>query len=187
MEKLVGTTLSDRYEIISLLGEGGMSVVYKAKHTKLDRIVAVKLLREHLGARDSNLARFQQEARAASHLTHTNIITVFEFDITPDGQPYLVMDFLEGISLGELIQKEGHLIVPRALPIFIQICNALGFAHQKGVIHRDIKPNNVMLVKEGDAPDHVKLVDFGIAKLLPGGELEGQRLTATGEVFGHFK
>lgn len=183
-DKLLGTTLAEHFEIISLLGEGGMSVVYKARDILIDRIVAIKLLREHLVGRDVNLARFQQEAKAASHLSHPNIITIFEFGVTSDDQPYLVMDYLEGISLGEMIQKEKQVPVDRALHIFSQICDALGFAHQKKVIHRDLKPSNVMLTTEGEDADRVKIVDFGIAKMLPGGEFEGQRLTQTGEVFG---
>ncbi len=183
-DKLIGTTLAEHFEIISLIGQGGMSVVYKARHTFTHNIRAIKLLREHLVDRSTNLARFQLEAQAAMHLTHPNIIAVHDYGMTADEQPYLIMDYLEGESLGELIQKQKRLPVDRALAVFSQICDALGFAHQKGVLHRDIKPSNVMLVKDGDKTDCVKLVDFGIAKLMPGGELEGQRLTATGEVFG---
>ncbi len=183
-QKLVGTIIAEHYEIQSLVGLGGMSVVYRARHTLLGRTVAIKLLHEHLVAREQNLARFQQEARAASHLTHPHIIGVHEFGVTPAGQPFLVMDYVKGASLGDLIEREGRLAPERALPIFRQICSALAHAHGKGIIHRDIKPSNVMLVEEGDQSDLVKLVDFGIAKLLPGHELEGERLTQTGEVFG---
>ncbi len=184
VDKLLGTVLAQHYEIESMLGEGGMSVVYKARHVLMHKVVAIKFLREHLVGHRTNLARFQQEAQAASHLSHHNIIAVHDFGSTPDGQPYLIMDYLEGMSLGELIHQTGPLPCERALGIFSQICDALGFAHQKSVIHRDIKPSNVMLIKEGEANDRVKLVDFGIAKLMPGAEIEGQRLTQTGEVFG---
>ncbi|MBI4534198.1 MAG: serine/threonine protein kinase, partial [Candidatus Melainabacteria bacterium] len=179
---LIGSVLADRYEILCLVGEGGMSVVYKGRHQLMDRLVAVKMLKAHLVSNPSILKRFQQEAKAISYLTHPNIVSVFDFGILP--QPYLVMDYLQGISLDDLIEESKGLKVERAIHIFGQICNALTHAHQKGLIHRDLKPGNIMLVRSEDEDDFVKIVDFGIAKLMPWAQQDFQKLTQTGEAFG---
>lgn len=182
--ELIGTRIADHYQILSLVGMGGMSAVYKAKHELLDKIVAIKLLHQHLVTQVGSLKRFQQEAKAVSHLSHPNIVGVHEFGILNEGQPYLIMDYLQGESLADRLRSQGPIPADKAVEIFVQICDALAHAHHKGIIHRDMKPSNVMLVKHGESNDFVKLVDFGIAKLMPHAELEGQRLTATGEVFG---
>jgi serine/threonine protein kinase len=182
--QLIGTRIADHYKIISLIGMGGMSAVYKAKHEFLEKIVAIKLLHEHLVTQVGSLKRFQQEAKAISHLSHPNIVGVHEFGLLNEGQPYLIMDYLEGESLSDRLKRTGPMSSERSTEIFVQICDALDHAHEKGIIHRDLKPSNVMLVKNGGNEDYVKIVDFGIAKLMPHAELEGQRLTQTGEVFG---
>jgi serine/threonine protein kinase len=181
---LIGTTIAGRYQVLSFIGRGGMSVVYKARHNYMERIAAIKMLHAHLVSNQQSLKRFQQEAQAASCLAHPNVMGVHDFGITPQGQPYLVMDYLQGLSLSELIEKEGQLSPERTYSIFIQACDALSHAHQKGVIHRDLKPSNIMLLDGEDHPDFVKIVDFGIAKLLSQSEKQGQHLTQTGEVFG---
>ena len=150
----------------------------------MDKVVAIKMLHAHLVTNPQSLMRFQQEAQAASALSHPNVIAVHDFGITPQGMPYLVMDYLEGTSLTDLIATEGNLPPERTCNIFIQACDALSHAHQKGIIHRDIKPSNIMLLDKDDNPDFVLIVDFGIAKLLPQSEKQGQHLTQTGEVFG---
>ncbi|MBI4533628.1 MAG: serine/threonine protein kinase, partial [Candidatus Melainabacteria bacterium] len=183
-DQLIGTKLADRYLILSVIGHGGMGVVYKAKHELMDRVVAIKMLQSQLISDSLSVKRFQQEARAASKLKHPNVITLFDFGVSPTGQPYLVMDYLKGISLSEVIKRDGHVGVDRCLKIFMQACSALEHAHEQGVIHRDLKPGNIMLVEEGDEKDFVKVVDFGVAKLLWGSDEEGQRLTQTGEVCG---
>jgi len=183
-DALVGTTLAEHYQILSLIGTGGMSAVYKARHLLMDKIVAIKVLLAHLVSHANTLRRFQQEAKAVSHLSHPNIIAVHDFGISPQGQPYLIMDYLEGHSLSDLLEKVKCLPPERAYPIFFQICDALGHSHQRGTVHRDLKPSNIMLVKSGHTEDFVKIVDFGIAKLMPGHEAEGQHLTKTGEIFG---
>lgn len=183
-QQLIGKVLGGHYQILSAIGAGGMSAVFKARHDMLDRIVAVKIMHSHMLTQQGSLARFQQEAKAASHLTHPNIISVHDFGVSNDEQVYLVMDYLEGISLAELLVEKGHLTPERAVPIFMQICDALHHAHHRGIIHRDLKPSNVMLINTESLEDVVKIVDFGIAKLLPGSALESQRLTQTGEVFG---
>lgn len=179
-----GDVFADRYEIIGLLGDGGWGKVYKAQHKLMKRSVAIKVLLPHLVKSQQALKRFQQEARAASSLNHPNVMTVFDFGLTVDGLPFLVMDLLEGVSLSAVLQSDQYLPVERSLRIFMQVCEGLAHAHEKGVIHRDVKPNNLMLVKYIGQSDFVKIVDFGIAKLALPGEGEGNDLTQTGEIFG---
>ena len=184
IHSLVGTVLDNQYQIMSLIGQGGMSVVYKARHNMLRKIVAIKTMLPHLMQHPMALQRFQQEAQAASNIGHTNVITIYNFGITPEGQPYLVMDYLEGKSIGDVIARDGFLSVERATNIFLQVANALAHAHNKGVIHRDLKPSNIILIEQGEKKDVVQIVDFGIAKMLPqDGEVEAA-LTQTGEIFG---
>jgi len=183
-QNLVRTVLSGHFEITALVGIGGMSAVYKARDRFLGRDVAVKILHPHLASHPASLKRFEQEAKAISHLAHPNIVNVFEYGISPKGQPYLIMDYLAGVSLAGLLKEEQRLSVPRALDLFIAICDALAHAHKKGILHRDIKPSNVMLIKTEQHDEFVKLVDFGLAKLMPGADMEVRQLTQTGEVFG---
>jgi len=183
-DPLLGTVLFDRYEVLERLGEGGMSVVYKVRHTVLHRIYAIKMLLPQVAVNPKNLKRFEQEARAASALAHPNVIAIHDFGASPQGQPYLVMDYLEGHGLNELIRDNVPLDVDRSLGIFVQACDALALAHEKGIVHRDLKPSNIMITKGSTGEDQVKIVDFGIAKLLPTEGEDVQRLTQTGEVFG---
>jgi len=180
-----GDILEEHYQIISLIGEGGMGFVYRAKNVRNGQIVAIKTLHSRLCQDQQVWLRFQQEAKTAGTLAHPNAITVHDLGITGDGIPYLVMDYLEGQSLADLLQKNPLLAPSRAVPIFIQICAALAHAHQKGVVHRDIKPSNVMLVELDGNSDFVKLVDFGIAKLVsPEGEEDTINITRTGDFVG---
>jgi serine/threonine protein kinase len=179
----VGAVVDGKYELLSLLGSGGMSTVYKARHAFMRNIVAVKLLHPRLLTDTLSVKRFQQEARAASRLKHPNAISVHEFGIS-GGQPYLVMDYLEGVSCAELVKREGKVGLEKSLHIFIQACDALADAHDRGIIHRDLKPSNVMLTKHKDDNCFVKVVDFGIAKIVSEAGGESLKLTSTGEVFG---
>jgi serine/threonine protein kinase len=183
-ELLVGATFADRYEILSVLGTGGMSVVYKARHNLMKNLVAIKMLLPHMLLHPTNLKRFQQEAQAASALSHPNVMTVHDLGVTADGLPYLIMEYIEGCGLSDIIKVEGKLAPARALDFFIQACDGLAVAHDKGIIHRDLKPSNIMVVTTDDGKELVKIVDFGIAKLLPTEGEEAQRLTQTGECFG---
>ena len=183
-DPLIGTVLADRYEILEIIGGGGMGTVYKARHKFMKRIVALKMLNPQTVSNALALKRFQQEAQAASALNHTNILTVFDFGLTIDGQPYLIMDYLEGTNLGVVLQESGHLCIERVLDISIQACDGLAHAHSKGVIHRDLKPGNLMLIEVDKRPDFVKIVDFGIAKMILLDADESSHLTTTGEVFG---
>lgn len=185
-EDFVGHTLAERYTLLSLIGKGGMSAVFQAKDLKLNKILAVKLLLPHLVSVNMNARRFKIEAQAASSLYHPNLISTYDYGVSDRGMPYIVMDLLEGKSLSEVLKEESPIAFTRALPIFIQIADALAHAHGKNVLHRDLKPSNVMLTTNSNSPDFVQLVDFGIAKMLPAGDDEdgGHDLTRTGEIFG---
>jgi serine/threonine-protein kinase len=183
-DPLIGMTLADKYLVISEIGRGGMSVVYKGKHTLMDRIIAIKMLQQQLVEDQMSTKRFQQEAQAVSHLSHPGIIGVHDYGIAPSGQPYLIMDYLVGESLADVIKQDHSLPEKRAIGLFMQACDALDHAHKKGVIHRDLKSSNIMLVESEGKTDLVKVVDFGIAKLTPASGKQQQNLTQTGEIFG---
>jgi eukaryotic-like serine/threonine-protein kinase len=181
---MTAQVLADKYEILDVLGTGGMGVVYKARHLLMKRIVAIKMLHESLTANEVMRKRFEQEAQAISALNHPNILTVYDFGVTEDNKPYLVVEFLEGTSLEEVLNEEGALESARVEHIFEQATSGLAQAHEKGIIHRDLKPGNIMLITVGDQKDFVKIVDFGIAKLVQESTEQNIGLTATGEVFG---
>jgi serine/threonine-protein kinase len=183
-DQFIGTRVADKYEVISEIGRGGMSIVYKARHELMDRTVAIKMLQAGLVNDQTSIKRFQQEAQAASCLTHPNVITVYDYGLVPSGQPYLVMDCLSGESLSDVVLRDGFVAPLRAITIFVQACDALEHAHQKGVLHRDLKCGNIMLTEIEGQKDVVKVVDFGIAKLMPSSGKQQQNLTQTGEVFG---
>jgi len=183
-DELLGTILNDRYRVLEEVGRGGMSIVYRGLHEMMDRTVAIKMLQAQHRTDQLSIKRFQQEAQAASHLQHPHVITVYDCGVVATGQPYIVMDFLEGESLSDVIKKENHIPFQRAVPIFAQACDALDHAHQKGVIHRDLKSSNIMLVEVEGRKDFVKVVDFGIAKLTNASGKMQQNLTQTGEIFG---
>ena len=147
-------------EILELLGQGGMGAVYKARQTKLDRIVAVKVLPAEWGKDPAFAERFAREAKALARLTHPHVVSVFDFGET-DGLYYFVMEYVDGVNLRAILQ-ERRLSPPEALTIIPQVCEALQYAHEEGVVHRDIKPENILLDRKG----RVKIADFGLAKLL---------------------
>jgi serine/threonine-protein kinase len=180
---LEGTIFAGKYEIISLLGSGGMGSVYKARHVFLDKQCAVKILHSHYLSNTDRIKRFMQEARTIAALSHPNLISVHEFAISESGEPFLEMDFLEGFALQQVIEAEGQLSTDEFVEIFQQVLNGLSHAHKHGVIHRDLKPSNIMLV--GERPRATaKVVDFGIAKLLSETNSGGQKITKTGELLG---
>ncbi len=182
-DPLIGQTLADKYKIISLLGRGGMSSVYQAEHTLMKRMLALKVLFSHLATDQNSLKRFQQEAWIAGTFSHPNVVQVHDFGMEPNGQVYLVMDLVDGRSLQDELEVVGRLSYERAIDIFIQVASGLAAAHHVGVLHRDMKPSNIMLSDGPDGNDFARIVDFGIAKVLDG-EDSLQRLTQTGEVFG---
>ena len=180
----ISANLPDRYEIQSLLGQGGIGAVYKVWDHQLQKTFAIKMLNANLVEDKSSQKRFEQEARAARDLTSANLAAVYDFGMGQKSSPYIVMDYLDGISLDVLLADQGSLDVPRAQDIFVQICEAITHAHTKGVVHRDIKPSNIMLTRSQGGSDVVKLVDFGIAKVLPSRDRATQNLTQTGDIFG---
>ncbi len=180
--RYVGMVVLDRYELIEYLGRGGMSLVFKARHVLTQRIIACKIMHQFLVSNAESIIRFQQEATSASRIHHPNVIGVHDLGETPDGLPFLIMDFLRGESLATVLKK-GTLSVDRFLNIFIQAASALSAAHEKDVVHRDLKPANIMLSQQSDGSDFVTIVDFGIAKLLNNDE-QSFKLTKPGAIFG---
>ena len=181
-DALIGTKLGDRYEVLSAIARGGMGVVYRCRHILLDKIVAIKLLNDTYLHDPTSLARFQHEAKVACQLTHPNIVAVHDFGVTEDKMLYLVMDFIEGQTLGEILDDQANLPVARVLEIARQLCDGLEYAHDQGLIHRDLKPGNIMIVKTKDGLDLVKILDFGLAKFIVEGKQ--QQLSQTGYVLG---
>lgn len=178
-----GSIIDNKYFIMSVLGKGGMCMVYKAKHLLMNKMVALKMLLPESAADKGLVERFRREAQAASSLNHPNVITIYDLGISPDGKPFMVMDYLEGESLDERISAVGKLPVEQAVRIFVQVCAGLEVAHEAGIVHRDIKPSNIMLINTKAQTDLVKVVDFGLAKMLEPGE-DNHKLTKSGEVFG---
>jgi len=161
---VVGTVVGGRYYVRRLCGEGGMGRVFEAEHIDIGRRVALKILHPAYSQTPDLVERLRREARAASKISHPNVVDVFDSGTTPDGAFFFVMEYLEGIELGELIYREGKLDVRRTLHIGGQICRALQAAHDARVIHRDLKPENVLILTRDGQKDFVKVLDFGIAK-----------------------
>jgi len=182
-DALIGATLAGKYRIDALLNEGGMGSVYKGTHVLMDKTVAIKVLRPSLAADERVVARFSREARAASRISHPNALSVT--DIGEDnGTVFLVMEFLSGKTLKQVIREEGSLPLPRIVEITRQVGDALAAAHAQGVVHRDLKSDNIMLLDTTNVGDHAKVLDFGIAKITePEGKFDGD-LTAPNLVIG---
>jgi serine/threonine-protein kinase len=159
----VGTLVGDRYEIVRLLGEGGMGSVYEARHKILGRHVAIKVLKPEVALNEGLVARFLQEAKAAAELHHKNIVELTDYGVDGD-RPYMVMELLHGEDLAHLLRREGKLPVPRLVALIDPVLRGLAMAHERGVIHRDIKPENIFLVADDEGEPTPKIVDFGIAK-----------------------
>ncbi len=187
-DPLIGTTVAGRYKVIKPLGEGGMGQVYLAEHVAIEKRIALKVLHAEYAHKGDIVARFQQEAISASRIKHPNVLDVFDFGQLENGCFYLAMEFLEGHDLAHDIQKTRVLEPYRGLRFALQICRALSAAHGKGVVHRDMKPENVFLQRTGDGEEIVKIVDFGIAQLRTNEEAAAgatkRRLTRTGMIFG---
>jgi serine/threonine protein kinase len=184
-DRLVGETLDGRYFVIAKIGEGGMGVVFSAKHAVIERPLAIKVLKREMTRDAATIRRFVQEAKAASRIGHPNIVDVTDFGTTPDGMTYSVMEYVDGITLSKALKHGAPFSAERSIRIASQIARALGAAHDKGIVHRDLKPENVFLIDRDERPDFVKIVDFGIAKVAPLEGVEaGPRLTRAGSVFG---
>jgi serine/threonine-protein kinase len=185
-EQLIGLTIGGRYLIKGILGEGGMGTVYDAEHLGLSRQVAIKVLSPSQAKKRVAVKRFQQEARAAGAIGHPNICEVYDLGQLDDASPYLVMERLAGQTLAERIQKEGGLPFPDVIEIMTQVLSGLQAAHEKGIIHRDIKPENIFLARRIGAPPIIKLLDFGVSKMMPEFQTGEDQLdlTRTGMVMG---
>ncbi len=181
VDRLVGKVLGEAYQIVRIVGEGGMGRVYEARHLRLkDRRFAIKVLHPELARDPDVVARFQREAESASSIGHPNVIDVYDVHKTQDGVPYIVGEFLEGQEFGTQLEQQGRVDVPTAVHVTRQVCRALAAAHKKGIVHRDMKPENVFLVQH-DGAVTVKVIDFGISTAAAGGNAN---LTKTGMIMG---
>ncbi|PZM81283.1 MAG: hypothetical protein DKT66_18880 [Candidatus Melainabacteria bacterium] len=180
-----GQIVMEKYRIIDLLGRGGMGSVYRVENLLVNRIYALKCLSK-AQTNDGSWRRFQNEVKAAHMLDHANLIRVYDFGLLPGGQPYFLMELVDGPTLADEIRKQGKLELERALKIFIHVAFAIQYAHNHKIVHRDLKPSNIMLAKPHYEQEQeiVKVVDFGIAKLTGVDEFNQQTLTKTGEIFG---
>ncbi len=178
-DPLIGQVLDGRYKVEKVLGEGGMGLVYKAVHTTLGKPLAIKVLRPEVSKNEEIVARFRQEAQSASAIGNQHIIDISDFGSLPDGSTYFVMEFLSGKSLTDAL-AQGGFTTERTVHVVRQLAGALGAAHDIGIVHRDMKPDNVQLIERGGEKDFVKVLDFGIAKV--GGNTS--KLTQAGQVFG---
>src|SRR4029077_19436322 len=180
---VIGTLLGGRYRLDAQIGRGGMSTVYRAFDTVLERAVAIKLMHAEIASDSDHLERFRREARAVAQLSHPHIVTVIDAgeEISQDGgdghmgAPYIVLEYVQGETLKDVIRREGPLEIPQAIAYAIEIARALGAAHERMIVHRDVKPQNVLIGAEGGA----KITDFGIAR-----SLSEEGLTVAGRVLG---
>ncbi len=193
-DALIGQLVGDKYRILSHAGKGSMAVVYRAIQESTGREMAIKMLHQFLGAKEESVKRFFREAKAVSSLHHTNIVKLYDFGVMPDGQPYIVTEFLDGITLTEILRARGFLTAKEALPLFEQVCAGIAEAHRFRVIHRDLKPDNIVcqlvdLNLPYDSPDLIKrnsvrVVDFGVAKMWSETGGSSASLTLEGKVCG---
>jgi serine/threonine-protein kinase len=179
-DPLVGKVLADRFEIVARIGEGGTGVVYRAKQLTVDREIAIKVLGAHVSTDPQWVKRFHNEARAAAKLDHPNTVRLIDFGQTKEGLLFIAMELLHGRSLRDELDRLGRLPANRALSITIQACGSVGEAHAQGIIHRDIKPDNLFLCEIGGTADFVKVLDFSVAKL----DDPNSQQTRAGVVFG---
>ncbi|HXT96760.1 MAG TPA: serine/threonine-protein kinase [Polyangia bacterium] len=179
---LINQTIGN-YRVSKLLGEGGMGVVYLAQHPVIGRKVAIKLLHAVLARDQDIVSRFFNEARAIHMIAHENIVEILDFGQTTDGQPYFIMEYLEGESLSEVVGR-GAMSPDQVTVIGGQMCRALGAAHAKGIVHRDLKPHNVQMITKPDGTPLVKILDFGVAKILASPDGAQSVKTRTGSLMG---
>ena len=182
---LIGQTFVGRYEILSRLGAGGMGTVYKAQHLAMEREVAIKVLNTHLVHDEASRKRFVREMKATSAIESPYTVSVHDYGTTEQGEAFLVMEFLQGLTLKQILRAEGALPLDRLVEITRQVASALGSAHEREIIHRDIKPENIILLDTFDGGQWVKVLDFGIAQIgAEGQQTSSDQLTAAGTVLG---
>jgi serine/threonine protein kinase len=175
-----GRVLDGRYTLVERIGAGGWGEVWRSVQNSTRREVALKILRRDVAEGQDAEARFQLEAEAVSRLVHQNTVTLFDYGRTPDGETYMAMELLDGDSLDQVLRKTGPMEAARALRVVRQVALSLDEAHGKGIVHRDVKPHNIMLLQRPGEPDFIKVLDFGVAKWV----LEDHQLTTTGTTFG---
>ena len=176
----VGDFFEHRYDLLEVLGSGGVGTVFKARQTESDRLIALKVLHPHVLLAEEIKQRFLREAQALNKLSHNNIVTVYHLGLSENALPYLAMELIEEVSLRKSLVDAGRLPANRVFRIMKQLCSALCCMHESGIIHRDLKPENIMLVQKPE-PDTVKIIDFGLVKVEAGSE---QKLTTTGLLVG---
>jgi len=177
---LIGKTIDSKYLVQSVLGEGGMAVVYRAHHLQMERVVVIKVMQGWLTSNKTSVERFEREGKLTAKLNHPNIVAVYDVGSIDGREPYIVMEYIKGEALADRIHNGGPLDFDTTANIIIQICHGLEEAHSSGIIHRDLKPDNVLLQTKSDRPDWVKIVDFGISNMVQG----AKRLTKTGRMVG---
>ena len=180
----IGAIIKNRYQVVAYLGRGGMSTVYKALDMSTGRTVALKILHAELLSDTTRVQRFTQEAKTYRNLRHDHIVKTYDFFMDDAERHCLVMEYHEGKNLSEVLSDTGRLSVRRAIKVFSEICSALDHAHAQGIVHRDLKPSNIALVETENDGDYVKVLDFGIAKLMPNDDNTQLGLTQTGEIVG---
>jgi eukaryotic-like serine/threonine-protein kinase len=186
-EGLVGITLDDRYRLDALLGEGGMGAVFRATHLAMERKVAVKLLKPHLVNDENQLRRFAREARSTLKVDSPHAVKVLDFGVTPHKDYYMVLEYLDGRTVQRELDIDGTFTPKRTVHVARHALHALGAAHRSGIVHRDMKPDNLLLMRVGSDPDYTKVLDFGVAKLMEGAAATDKSqlaLTQVGMVFG---
>ncbi|MCA9693728.1 MAG: serine/threonine-protein kinase [Nannocystaceae bacterium] len=184
-EDLTGTTVGGRYKLMRLLDRGGMGYIYYAKHTAIDKRLAIKVLSLKCARSENHRTRLLREARACSQIAHENVVDILDFGQTPNGSVFIAMELLQGETLAAMIDRESPIGWARAKPIILQVCRALHAAHSKGILHRDVKPDNCWRTKRGANKDFVKVYDFGLAKLLQDDSFAGTKpITSAGTIFG---
>jgi serine/threonine-protein kinase len=181
---MIGSVIGGKYRIIRRLGGGGMGSVYLGEHTVIKRRVAIKCLNNRYSHREDLTTRFHREALAANAVDSEHIVEVTDMGNLDDGTMFMVLEYLEGRDLSNLIEESGQLPFSRVINIVLQICNALAKVHEKGIIHRDLKPSNIYLLKRDSNPDFVKILDFGVSKFKVSLDGKKTELTAIGETFG---
>jgi serine/threonine protein kinase len=181
---MIGIELDGRYRVLAKLGEGGSGEVYLVEHLLLARKEALKILRSQLADTPQLVARFRREARAINRVQHPNIVRVFDFGRLPDGRFFLAMEYADGRTISELLGELGPFAVRRALHVLAQLAEAVDYAHGLGVIHRDLKPQNLLLVEGRDPPDLLKVVDFGFAKIIAPEYVDSMIGTGQNTLFG---
>ena len=181
---MLGQEINGRYQIVRRLGMGGMGEVYLVENLALKRQEAIKIVKHRLAGDGGYISRFRREARAINRVQHPNIVSLYDFGRMPDGRLYLTMEFANGPSIEQLLKKSGRFSLHRSLFIVRQLASAIGYAHDNGVIHRDLKPDNLITVSRKGVADFLKILDFGVAKIIAPGYEETAAISKEGELFG---